>query len=111
MKKISYVILVFLSIIMVGCGTDQTKELENQMKENAKKYYQNFARFTSGESITYEVTLGMMKEINKGEEILEKNKFDLKAFEKSDCKDSTKATMKISKSGKIDSITVKLNCK
>ena len=111
MKKVVLLAVLFLSFVMVGCGKSSEENLQETMEKYARSYYEKYGTSVSGQMLTYEVTLGSLKDLNKSNSMDEKDKYDLSDFTAANCKDSTKASLKIDDNQKVKSVTVKLNCK
>ena len=109
MKKAMLALILVASITMVGCGKESTEKLEKQMEEYATTYYERYGTLVTGVSMDYEVTLEALRDMNESGNVDKDDRFDLSMF--GDCKDSTKATLKVTSDQKIDSVQVKLNCK
>lgn len=110
MKKIGIVAFILTTLFMVGCGEKKKVDLEEKMERYARTYYQTMGTSVQGQELTYEITLGALKDFNESNGIKEKDKFDLSMFTSAGCKDSTKASLLVSQTQQIKKVTIELKC-
>lgn len=101
MKKIGLILGLFGLVLVSGC--DKTEDYQALMKKYGTDYYNTYMSNVKGLDIA-EVTLGMMRDLNK--KGLEK--YDLSDLEK--CKDETVVKMTLTEDNKIKKYEYELKC-